>query len=209
MNVINIDKAVDNACTLTKTLSSTKVFVNSLKILRFNSKNIFRKIIFLIFELVFSIIIICQSNTILLVKDIYGLLITILIAFIAIVFTGYAFFQALLNDKLLVTLLSVDENEGNLCETNEYFAEVMIFQMVCTLLDIGVVIFAMIIPTDWILLSNKILNEIISGTLIVISLYCNFESIWEMKSFIFNVFQLFNLHACARMVDIKEKEDNK
>ena len=32
------------------------------------------------------------------------------------------------------------------------------------------------------------------------------ESIWEIKSFIFNVFQLFNLHAYSRMAEIKEQE---
>lgn len=209
MNVINIDKAVLNASVLTRKLSSSVVFINSLKILKINLKNFFRKILFLFIEVIIAIIIVRQTDTVLLTKEVCGLLITVLIAFIAIVFTGYAFFQALLNDKLLVTLLSVDENKGNLCGTNEYFAEVMIFQIACTLLDIVVVLFTTIIPTDWVLFSSKSINEVISGILIVVLLYCNFESIWEMKSFIFNVFQLFNLHAYARIADIKEKKENK
>lgn len=48
-------------------------------------------------------------------------------------------------------------------------------------------------------------NEILAGIFLLLILHCNIESIWEMKSFIFNIFQLFNLHAYARMKEIKEK----
>ena len=40
-------------------------------------------------------------------------------------------------------------------------------------------------------------------------LYVNMDVIWETKIFIFNVFQLFNLHAFSRTADILEKESKK
>ena len=53
-----------------------------------------------------------QINTIALTKDVFEAIISIIIALIAIVFTGYAFFQALVNNKMLITLLSVDDEAG-------------------------------------------------------------------------------------------------
>ena len=155
-----------------------------------------------------------QVDTVTMAKDIVSVLITILIALIAIVFTGYAFFQALINDKLLVVLLSVDtekndKNKGNLLNTNKYFAEVMTFQLFCLLLDLIAVAATTIMPKEWFLFANNTANEILSSILILSIFYCNVESIWEMKSFIFNVFQLFNLHAYSRILEIKENKKGK
>lgn len=206
MICININKALQNAEQLKEKRKSSKVFLQSLRILKPEKRNIFRKIIFLMIEVVVGIIMSKQVNTILLTKDIFQLLITIIIALIAIVFTGYAFFQALINDKLLVALLSVDDERGNLYGTNKYFAEVMIFQIGCLLLDIFIAIFMIVLPQEWCLFENNITNEFIATVLLTIVLYSNIEGIWEMKSFVFNVFQLFNLHAYARINTIKDNE---
>ena len=64
----------------------------------------------------------------------------------------------------------------------------------------------MILPQEWFLFENNATNELLATLGIFIGLHLNMESIWEMKSFIFNVFQLFNLHAYSRMAEIKEQE---
>ena len=93
MICININKALQNAEQLREKRKSSKVFLQSLRILKPEKRNIFRKIIFLMIEVVVGIIMSKQVNTILLTKDIFQLLITIIIALLAIVFTGYAFFR--------------------------------------------------------------------------------------------------------------------
>lgn len=82
----------------------------------------------------------------------------------------------------------------------------MIFQIACLLVDILLVIFMIIVPKNWCAFDNNQANEWISGIALVFLLHCNIESIWEMKSFIFNVFQLFNLHAYARISEINDNE---
>ena len=151
-----------------------------------------------------------RTDTIGLTENVLQVVITVMLAFLAVVFTGYAFFQALINDKLLVSMIATGDNKNNkLSEANIYFAEVMIFQIGCMLLDLLVIVFMIVLPEDWTLLSNNMLNEAFATIGISFLLYCNVESIWEMKSFIFNVFQLFNLHAYSRIAKIQENQSDK
>ena len=210
MVIINKEKAFENAEYLKEKTDSTVVFIDSLSILKFNKSNWKRKLLLLAIEAIAATTIATQLDTIPLTKDIMTILITTIIALTAIVFTGYAFFQALVNDTLLVALMSVDiESEGNLYKTNKYFAKVMIFQMVCVVVDLILVLFTTILPTQWSLFYDEIINEGIATIGILLMLHINFEGIWEMKSFIFNVFQLFNLHAYSRLVQMKRGEKEK
>lgn len=204
---INTEKAFENAEKLKNKYSSTKILCDSLSILKIKRSNWGRKAIFICMEMMASFIMATQPNTIVLTKEVFGVIISVIIALLAIVFTGYAFFQALINNKLLIALLSVDDkHEGNLFRTNKYFAEVMAFQILCLLFDLLIIIFTIILPGDWCLVENNMMNEGTAILGIFIGLYFNVESIWEMKSFIFNVFQLFNLHAYSRMAEIKDEE---
>ncbi len=206
MSVINKEKAYENAEFLKEKSNSTSVFIESLSILKMNKVTWKRKLLFIIIEICVAIVMAMQIETISLTKDVMTLIITVIIALVAIVFTGYAFFQALINDTLLVTLMSVDiESEGNLYKTNKYFAKVFIFQILCLMLNLILVVFMIILPNEWCLFKNSQLNELVATIGLVIVFYMNFEGIWEMKSFIFNVFQLFNLHAYSRLVRMKNR----
>lgn len=207
--VINIisEKALENANKLANPFNSKKILLASLKLLMPRKKDFIRRFLFLAIEVIISIIISKQYNTIPLAKEMMNVVITVIIALLAIVSTGYAFFQALINNKLLVTLLSVDDSqEGNLAKTNEYFAVVMTLQLLCLMINTVVCIFSIILPETWCLSNNNLVNELLSTLGITCILYLNFESIWEMRSFIYNVFQLYNLHAYSRMFEIIEKE---
>lgn len=205
--IINTEKAFQNAEELTKESSSSEIFKRSLTLLKFTKRNWLRKITLLIIECLAAGIIARQYSTIQLTKDIAEILISVIVALIAIVFTGYAFFQALINDRLLITLLSLkSDQDANLAKTNEYFAEVMTIQITCLIVDVLVVVFSTIIPSDWCLFQKNSINEGVAFFMLLCFLIINVESILEMRSFIFNVYQLYNLHAYSRIVDIKEKE---
>lgn len=210
MNIKNFEKLMSNAVKLTEKSNSNKVFLQSLKILKPDKSNFLHKLIFGIIEVILAIIMVKRVDTISLTEDVLQVVITVMLAFLAVVFTGYAFFQALINDKLLVSMIVAGDDKNNkLSEANNYFAEVMIFQIGCMLLDLLVIVFMIVLPEDWTLLSNNMLNEALAAIGISLLLYCNVESIWEMKSFIFNVFQLFNLHAYSRIAKIQENQSDK
>jgi len=206
---INIEKALQNAETLRKITGSSSIFFKSLTLLKFSKDNIIRKIIFIAVEGFAASVIVQQYLTIPITKEIAGILISIIISLIAIVFTGYAFFQALINDRLLIALLSVDSKKNaNLAKTNEYFAEVMTNQITCLIVDFAVAAFSIIMPNDWCLFSNNAINEILAFGALLFFFYINIESIWEMRSFVYNVYQLYNLHAYSRILEIKENSSH-
>ncbi len=209
MIFINIEKALQNAETLRKITGSSSIFFKSLTLLKFSKDNIIRKIIFIAVEGFAASVIVQQYLTIPITKEIAGILISIIISLIAIVFTGYAFFQALINDRLLIALLSVDSKKNaNLAKTNEYFAEVMTNQITCLIVDFAVAAFSIIMPNDWCLFSNNAINEILAFGALLFFFYINIESIWEMRSFVYNVYQLYNLHAYSRILEIKENSSH-
>lgn len=210
MNIENFEKVMDNAKKLYEESSSSKVFIESLKTLKPNKSTFLHKLIFGLIEVCLAFLMARRIDTIGVTKDVLQVIITVMLALLAVVFTGYAFFQALINDKLLVSMIAAgDEDNNKLSESNLYFTEVMFLQIVCVLLDLFVIIFMIVLPDDWTLLSTNTLNELLVTIGITLLLYCNVESIWEMKSFIFNVFQLFNLHAYSRIVKIVENQSDK
>lgn len=212
MRIINIDKNKlrNNAKDLVIDNGSKDVLRKSFSLLKVNKQNFPRKIIFVVLELFVAAIVAQQVATISVMKEVVEVLISVTLALLAIVFTGYAFFQALLNDRLLIALISDDTNKKNkLVETNSYFVEVMMLQIFCLAINILVIIVMIISPTDWYLFSCNMINELIAGGLILLYLHLNVECIWEMKSFIFNTFQLFNLYAYSRISNIvNEEKDN-
>lgn len=210
MNIENFEKVMNNAKKLAEESSSNKVFIESLKILKPDKSTFLHKLIFGLIEVYFAFLMARRIDTIGVTEDVLQVIITVMLALLAVVFTGYAFFQALINDKLLVSMIVAgDEDNNKLSESNLYFTEVMIFQIGCVLLDLFVIIFMIVLPDDWTLLSSNTLNELLATIGITLLLYCNVESIWEMKSFIFNVFQLFNLHAYSRIAKIGENQSDK
>ena len=209
MKIRNYDKVLNNAEKFAEDSNSNKVFFHSLKILIPNKKNYLRKLVFVIIEVLIAYSMAKRYNTIELTEDVIQVVIVVVLALLAIVFTGYAFFQALINDELLVSMIEVGGNGNNkLYETNGYFAEVMIFKICCILLDLLAIVCMIALPEYWMLFRDNMKNELLASIIISFVLYCNVESIWEMKSFIYNVFQLFNLHAYSRVVEIKKKKHN-
>lgn len=212
MRLINIDKNKlrSNANDLIVNNDSKDTLSKSFSLLKVNRKNLGRKVVFVVLELLVSIIVAQQVTTISIVKEIVEVLISVMLALLAIVFTGYAFFQALLNDRLLIALISDDTNKRNkLVETNSYFVEVMMLQIFCLAINILVIIMMIILPSDWSWLANNEVNELIAAGLLFLYLHLNVECIWEMKSFIFNTFQLFNLYAYSRISNIVNEEKDK
>lgn len=187
--------------------SSLQVLRDALVHLKPDRKSSLRVLLFVLLEAFISLIIATQPNTIPLLKEVMTLIVSIIIALLAIVFTGYTLFQTLINDTLLITLLSVDiKQNANLVNTNKYFAEVMILQIFSLLLNLLLAVFSIILPSDWCLTANNIINESLAFLGILVILFINMESIWEMKSFIFNLYQMYNLHAYSRLLELKDKE---
>lgn len=206
--IFDYNKIAQNANRIGKNHSSKKIIIEALKTLTFDKKSVFRKIIFIFLETIIAILIANSLETISIVKDVVGYIGQIQVGLIGVVFTGYALFQALIGDKLMMYLLTSEEDgKSKLEESNESFIYLIIIQIIALLIDFLVYIVMSAIPHNWYLTNINIVNECISVILIEALLYLNVEAIWEMKSFIFNVYQLFNAHAMSRVVEIIERKN--
>lgn len=213
--IFDYNKIAKNADKLTTSKSSGRVIFEALKLLFFDKRCVKRRIIFTLLEGMIALHIAYDLNTISVVKDIFGYIGQIQVGLIGVVFTGYALFQALIGDQLMLYLLTSDgdgDKKSKLEESNESFIYLIIVQIIVVLIDFLAYIIMSAMVENWCLTSINILNILIAAILIAVMLYMNIESIWELKSFIFNVYQLFNAHAVSRVVDIiskqKEKDNN-
>lgn len=206
------ERIIENAIKLGEKKKSTEVLKKSLHLFLPTKHSCVRCVVFLIFELILACFVAQNADTIFLEEKIITLFHDIIIALFGIIFTGYALFQALISDKLLFEMIKQrsDKEEYNsyIEESNGYFAEVMMAQFLVIIIDLIIRIFVGILPDQWVLFKNNMMNETFAGALIVVSIYLNVEVIWETKSFIFNMFQLFNGHAMARVIDMINKSKN-
>lgn len=201
-----------NALRLGEKRNSSIVLVQAVKLLKISKKNVWRKFGFGILELLMAIFLVLSSTTLTRFATFLELLNGVLLAFFAVVFTGYALFQALVGERLLLYLVNetieVDgEEKSQLEDSNDYFVKVMLIQFTMIVLNLFCIIALNMIEDFNITCKLDFqIKEWIGSVIIFILFHLNFEILWEIKSFIFNVFQLFNSHAMARIIEMVEKE---
>lgn len=199
---------------LLKEKSSTNILVESLIEISPWKVGVVRSFITAIITLIPSILMSWTKDTMQLFMKAVEVFNTVTIGLFGIVFMGYAFFQALINDDLLIRLLGTkkdgNDKESKLQESNEYFAKVMMLDIIAIIINILMLITVGSMDSGFYLpFFGKNINNTIA--LLLISLYLNFSLnvVWEMKSFVFNLFQLFNSHAASKAVEIIKKEKRK
>lgn len=197
--------------------SSGKIMASSFRVFKMKKKNRNKQIILYIVALIPSILIGTSMQTVGILVDSLQTVLEVMLALFGVVFTGYAFFQALINRELLIRMIQntvCDESDGKekskLQETNESFVECMMLNLFLIILTLFLKIVASCIPEDYLLFRVLAYNNIVAVILVSVYFYIVFTVIWEVKSFIFNVFQLFNAYAGTRILELleKEKKDN-
>lgn len=208
---------VENVTRLFSKRSSRDIFCEALKEILPSKDNYVEFLIISVCAFIPAIIIAISSDTInLFVKAMQTLNSTIITLF-GIVFMGYAFFQALINEDLLIRLLNSPQktdsknknntaNKSQLQESNEYFANVMMLDVFGTFVNCFMIITIGSIQSDFSLPIKVLYNNIIAFFGILIYFIIMFCIILEMKSFVFNTFQLFNAHAGSKALEILDKE---
>ncbi|MEF2247315.1 hypothetical protein [Paenibacillus sp. IITD108] len=144
---------------------------------------------------------------------------SIILALFAIVFTGYALFQALVNNDLLRRLIIADAKKSGkrskedktrkskLQESNEYFIKLMMLIISAIVINALLLLVIGSLPKDFYLPLNNTFNNTMAAILIWIYFLYMFRILWEMKSFVYNMFQLFNAHAGSKAIELLKKQD--
>lgn len=199
---------------LLKNQSSTRLIVNSLKIFKPTKRTLKRQLVLYIVAVFVSIFVGVSYDTKSIMVDTVQTILDIILALFGIIFTGYAFFQALINDELLIRLMKNTSKDGDgeekskLQETNEEFIHCMMLNILIILLSFLLKIVVNSIPDDFVIFDKLIYNNICATVLISIYIYIVISVVWEVKSFIFNLFQLFNAYAGTRVLEIYDKNND-
>ena len=171
---------------LLKNQSSTRLIVNFLKILKPTKRTLKRQLILYVISVFVSIFVGASYDTKSIMVDTVQTILDIILALFGIIFTGYAFFQALINDELLIRLMKNtskdgdDEEKSKLQETNEQFIHCMMLNILIILLSFLLKIVVNSIPDDFVIFDKLIYNNICATVLISIYIYIVISVVWEV-----------------------------
>lgn len=207
LNIENVEKLFSMKC-------SEEILKRALKSLMLKKDYLKTYLVLFLLCLVLSIGISVSEDTVILSCAMVGDFLNIFLAMFGIVFTGYAFFQALINKPLLIMMLNSEgiihgESVSKFQEVNELFVELMIQYILGILLSLFLKIALSSIPNEFTMFSDRILNNFCAGVLLLLYLFLMALILWRMISFLFNVFQLFNAHAGAKALEIVKEEKEK
>ena len=189
-----------------KTSKSEKVFSKALSAYVLTKDNITEKLIIFTICTILSIILGMASNTVYLVTNSISLFLNITLALFGIIFTGYAIFQTLLTNELIVklfedTILDKQKQEkSKLQETNENFVCLMMLFVLGIIINIILNILMPVIPENYCLFDNIILCTVLATILIDVLFYTMGIIIWRIVSFIGNIYHLFNAYAVSKLI---------
>ncbi|HDR5349732.1 hypothetical protein PDQ74_05845 [Bacillus cereus group sp. Bc005] len=142
--------------------------------------------------------------------DLLGNINDIIVPTFAVIITGYAIFQALVNGSTLINLMAVNEAEKSKFEEyNLYFFGLSLLYLGIIILNLLLMLFFKNVPADWSLpfVSHQV-NEIIASVLMTLYLGILMHSLIELKSFVYNLFQCFTINAVSSGIDfLKEHKE--
>lgn len=194
-----------------KKIDSTTLFLKSIeKTFSLNVKRfIFLFVFFIIFFVILKYMMFPYNLAIKILYKLLGDINIIIIPIFAVIITGYAIFQALINGSAVITLLTVKhKNKESKFEIyNLYF-----FGLACCYLILIIInfilqfIFKNINPNWSLSFLSSSENELIAAILISFYLVVVLYFLIEIKSFIYNLFQVFITSASETSIEHLKKQ---
>lgn len=145
-------------------------------------------------------------------RDILGSINDIVVPTFAVIITGYAIFQALVNGSTLINLMTAsDKDKSKFEEYNLYFFGLSILYLTLIILNLLLIVFLKTVPEDWSLpLVSNSTNNLIASLLLTVYFTLLIHCLVELKSFVFNLFLCFRINATSSGIDfLREYNDIK
>lgn len=183
------------------------LFKKVLQEIKCDKKSKWQYIISGIFSILISALVVCGSKTIKNSIAIVEIFNTVVLAFMAMIFTSYAIFQALLTDSLIEYLACDKSNILKTC--NNTFLNLLILYLSDTVLNTIVRIVLLNFSSDFLLIGDVLFSNTIALVLFLPYTFFNMLIILEMKNFIINMHKLFNASNKVRIYEYLNKELDK
>ncbi|MCY8913185.1 hypothetical protein MOE47_09630 [Bacillus atrophaeus] len=196
-----------------KRMNSNQIFLESIGLFKLSYLRLcFLILIFVAAFIFLKFILFNVASAIDIISDITVNVNTIIIPIFTIIVTGYAIFQALANDQTMITLITVKHKEqsSKFKIYNLYFLGVGVFYLIIIIINFMLMIIFKYLSSNWYFVClSKETNEFISALLI--SLYITFilNFLIELKSVIYNLFQVFVTNAASNGINFVKSEIEK
>ncbi len=197
-----------------KYLPSEKIILRTLSVYRIKKSNICERGIIILLCTIISVMLGISPNTVPLFKNGISIFLNVSLTLFGIVFTGYAIFQTLLGNRLIIhlfedfTLTKKNITKSKLQETNENFACLMMLFIFGIIINTILSIIMPVIPSNYCLFNSIRLCNVVAIIFIDIFLYIMGVMVWRMVSFIANIFNLLNAYAVSKLLEALEEESD-
>lgn len=203
-----------------KKKSSFQIYKLALQYSSISNKRLF--ILFIFFIITFCMIyflIFPRITALNLIASISSDINTIIIPLFAVIITGYAIFQALVNESTTKILLKVKDkkSKSKYMAFNLYFYGISISYLIIIIINFCLIMITKYLPTDLYLPFLPCwLNEVLSAFIISFYISIVLFLLVELKSFVYNLFQVFftngsvtGIAQLRELVESENKEENK
>lgn len=191
-----------------KQKSSENLLLKSFKIFLPKKENILKCTCSFIISGLVAFLIGFSSCTVDAMKSVIESFITVYIGLLGVTFTGYAFFQALITGRLIELLVdTLDEKEetNKFSQMNESFVKLMFLYIFFLMLNIGLKILLSAISNNFKMFDDIMVDNVLATVGVLAYTYCSLIAVWHVKSYVYNIFQAFNLHAIEEYIESKKK----
>lgn len=210
-----INQLIENVLKLLelKKIKSTSIFFKSLHLFSLSPlRSIVLSFFFWFFVIIQMTLLFPHHSAIDIISDLTVNLNAIVIPIFAVIITGYAIFQALGNGNTMITLLTVKHNEkySKFAIYNLYFFGIACCYLILIIINFILMFIFKYMPSDWSIpyfteKSNEFISSILISAYLIVILYL----IIEVKSFIFNLFQVFITNASSSAEELVKNSINK
>lgn len=193
--------------------TSNEIIIDSLMLLSKKEQGNKRFFASFIASLVISFLISLNQCSISVLEEIGGQFNNIVLAIFSISFTAHSIYQALLSPKLIYTMVRGPDDRNwkisSFTASNNYFICYMMLSFIIIVLNLAIFLAGILIPSDWNLLNNVVINDILFTIVVTPYFYCCVSWILEMKSVISNISNIYYVSATDKYIDeLKEKNKN-
>ncbi len=193
---------------------SEKIFIKALSVYKIRKSNICENGIIILLCTLISIILGISTNTVSLFTNSVSIFLNVSLSLFGILFTGYAIFQTLLGNRLIIHLFEdtvISKNnitKSKLQETNENFVYLMMLFILGIIINIILNIIMPVIPSNFCLFNSIHLCNVVAIIFIDIFFYIMGVMVWRMVSFIANMFHLLNAYAVSKLLAALDEESD-
>ncbi|MGA3601194.1 hypothetical protein [Lysinibacillus agricola] len=192
-----------------KDYSSNKLTRETLKMFTLSKQRTWILLfLFLILFLITKFILFDEKTAVEIIANLTNILNSILTPMFAVIITGYAIFQAIANESTLLVLLKVThkDDESKFAVYNKYFYGIAILYLSLTIINMVMQFIFSNLSKEWFLpIFNNHYNESIAAVLISLYLVVIINALIELKSFTYNLFQVFVTSTASTGINALEK----